>query len=157
MARTDFTRVLVAPVFYPDPTDSSFERAVVFEPGYSDPGPRGPQWCGKHGMDIRFLLRGPKGVTQFLMFTGWVPGEEATDARVADSYPMGADVGYHARIPQHEDQWGQDNCEYLGERCFYDGSGLYATEVLARFRVEGDAAIWAVLREWHDDLKGEAA
>ena len=154
MARTDFQRTKATTSFYTDPTDANFERAVVFEPGYSDPGPRDSSWCGKHGMDIRFLLRGPKGVAQFLLSTGWVPGEEGTDPRTAQSYPMGADVGYHARTPQYEDQWGMGACEHFdGDSCYYDGSGLYATEVLAAFRERGADAVWPILREWHDRIE----
>ena len=153
MASGDFTRVKVTPTFYRDLDDERFERAVVFEPGYSDPGPRGPQWCGKHGMDIRFMLRGPKGVTQFLMFTGWVPGEEGVDPRISDLYPTAADIGYHARVEQYEDQWGQEECEYLGAPCFYDGSGLAAEAVMERFLTDGEPAVWRALRERHDLIK----
>ncbi len=119
MARGDFTRVVPDVMFYLD--RNGFERAVVFEAGYSDPGPRGPQWCGKHGMGIRFLLRGPKGVAQFLFNTGWVPGEKGVSPQLADLYPSGYDLGYHARVPQYEshEEWSPaQECEYMdGEQC----------------------------------------
>lgn len=146
MARDDFTRIRVTPTWY---QVDGFERAVVFEPGFSDPGPRGPNWCGKHGMDMRFLLRGPKGVAQFLIFTGWVPGDETT----LELYPSGADVGYHARVAQYEDQWGQTDCEYLSGPCFYDGSSLAAVDLLDRFKVMGESVVWEELQEVHDRIE----
>lgn len=133
------------------------ERAVVFEPGFNDPTPHGH---GKHGMAIRFLLRGPKGVTQFLMNTGWVPGEKGIPATLADYYPSGWDVGDHSAVPQFEgaEEYGlNESCEYMRDRaaCYYDGSTLAADALLRRFIVEGDEAVWEVLCERYDGLMAD--
>lgn len=130
-----------------------FERAIVFEPGYNDPTPRG---YGKHGMALRFLLRGPNGVTQFLMNTGWVPGERGVPVTLAAYYPLAFDLGYHARVPQYEGQGeygGPTPCEYLGADCWYDGSGLNAEPVMDAFIREGEDAVWRSLRDEYDRLK----
>lgn len=134
-------------------TGDGFKRAIVFEPGYLDPN-TGPKSYGRHGMGIRFLLAGPKGVAQFLMNTGWVPGVKGVPARVADYDPSGWDVGYHAHVPQYEGHEGGGACEYMpgGEPCYYAGSGLAAEPVMEAFIREGDPAVWSVLREWHDSL-----
>ena len=136
--------------------EDGLEQAVVFEPGYNK---RGSQY-GVHGMGIRFLLRGPKGCTQFVMNTGWVPGESMR-ASSADMFPMAYDLGYHAHVPQYGygEEWVQrstPDCPYLdGAECFYDGSGLNAEPVMAAFIVEGESAVWSALQIQYDNIKGE--
>lgn len=125
------------------------ERAVVFQPGYRTDR----KSYGRHSMEVLWLLRGPKGVTQFKMFTGWDPGL-TRDTRTVNA-PMGADLGYHALVPQYEHHDTMSACSYLpGEPdCYYDGSGLAADEVLREFLIHGEQVIWNKLAEWHDDLK----
>lgn len=131
-------------------TGGGFETAVMFETGYND---RGGQH-GVHGMDIRFLLRGPNGAIQFVMTTGWVPGDRGVDPTVAHLFPMGMDLGYHAHSPQRDDHvQDRRECPYLdGRPCFYDGSPLNAEPVLKAFITRGDVAVWEALREYHDSL-----
>lgn len=145
-------RIVPDVAWRPDPDAPGFEQAVIFEPGYSNVA----EGYGKHGMGIRFLLRGPKGVAQFLMNTGWVPGEKGVPARLAEYYPSAWDLGYHARVPQYEgaEQYGTQPCDYLGAECWYDGSGLNADPVLAAFIAEGEPAVWRALRNQHDGLIG---
>ena len=131
------------------PHNEILERAVIFQPGYLDPR-TGPNSYGRHGMEIKWLLRGPRGATQFLMYTDWVPGQKDRNPRVADMFPMAADLGYHARVPQYEgaEEWGlHERCEYLTGRCYYDGSGLQAQPVLDRFIRDGEQAIWDALED----------
>ena len=144
---------VVAPVVW-HATDDGFERAVVFEPGYNL---RHLEGYGVHGMGIRFLLRGPKGATQFLMNCGWVPGEKMP-ASLAEHFPSGSYLGYHARRPQYEGASdGSRACEWLGGgTCYYDGSGVAADDVLTAFIAEGEPAVWRTLREWYDRLDEEA-
>ena len=145
--RTHFAR----PVWY---SAGDTERAVLFQPGYRTDR----KTYGLHGMDITWLLRGPRGVTQFSMSTGWVPGQGMTPG-TSDLFPMATDLGYHALCPQYEGAFGpRDDCDYLpGGRCWYDGSGLNAEPVMARFLIEGEPAIWRELAEYHDTLiVGEA-
>jgi hypothetical protein len=137
------------PVFYPA---GDYERAVLFQPGYRTDR----KTYGKHGMDITWYLRGPRGVTQFAMSTGWVPGQSGIEPSISDCYPMATDLGYHALCPQYEgqEQYGRTDCHVLPEdvTCYYDGSGLNAEPVLTRFLVEGEPAIWRALAEYHDEL-----
>lgn len=142
-------RVPPAPVRWV-PLEDGFETAVVFEPGYND---RGGDY-GVHGMDFRFLLRGPKGAAGFVMTTGWVPGERGVNPGVAGLFPMAMDVAYHAHSPQREGQErSAEKCPYLdGQPCFSEGAFMAAEPVLAAFIVRGDAAVWETLREWHDNL-----
>lgn len=146
---TDITRVAPAPPRWVRLEDG-FETAVVFEPGYND---RGGEYS-VHGMDFRFLLRGPRGAVGFMMSTGWVPGERGVNPMVAGLFPMGMDVSYHAHSPQREGhERATEKCPYLdGQSCFSDGSFMAAEPVLEAFITRGDAAVWEALREWHDDL-----
>lgn len=145
---TEITRIAPAPPRWV-PLEDGFETAVVFEPGYND---RGGDY-GVHGMDFRFLLRGPKGVAGFVMSTGWVPGEKGVSPSVASLFPMPMDVAYHAHSPQREGQERSiDKCPYLDGPCFSEGSFMAAEPVLKAFIVRGDAAVWEALRQWHDDL-----
>lgn len=128
--------------------ETGFERSICFEPGFNS----GDRQYGVSSMKVRFILRGPLGATQFLLYTGWTPGR--IENRAYPESSMGADVGYHARTRQYEGQDDMGDCEYLdGARCFYDGSGLAASELFKRFAEEGEEAVWQVLRDWHDRLE----
>lgn len=61
---------------------------------------------GIHGLDVWFILKGPKGATQFAV--------------------TGFDVGYHSLEPQYEGQTKME-CTMFGE-CYYDGSSLRADD-----------------------------
>lgn len=138
--------VQVTPVWH---RVGDFERAVVFQPGYRSDR----KTYGQHGMDMRWLLRGDKGVTQFVLYSGWVPGLGAFTSEKVYA-PMGADVGYHALVPQYEgaEDYGRE-CDYLdGRTCYYDGSALAAEDLLSRFLIEGEEIVWQTLIEWYDRL-----
>lgn len=163
MSKAD-TRIVPAPpiVWAPHPGREDLEQAVHFTVGYIDPT-NGPRSIGRHGMNLRFLLKGPKGVTQFLVYTNWMPDPDhiLPESLGKRGYfdlmaPMGADVGYHAYAPQWEGQEGSgtrfSECDVLGVQCFYDGSGLRATELLRKFVVDGTPAVWSELESYYDSL-----
>lgn len=129
------------------------ERAVVFEPGFNDRGGK----YGVHGMNIRWLLRGPKIVTQFLIYTSWVPGEVGhgyePNTLVPAMFPMGVDVGYHSPVPTYEGhQPMKEPCDYLDGICYYDGSGMRADDLLQGFIHQGESVVWRELQDFHDNL-----
>lgn len=144
-------------------TELELRREIRFEPGHTIRKSKGDgKDYGIGAMNIRFLLHGPRATIQFLMSTGWVPekvpvpGYSFTEWH--HSAPNGFDVGYHADEPISEDmrEWsgGRDGqgreCDVRpGGRCFYDGSGLAASDLLDRFMVEGDAPVWAELESWY--------
>lgn len=131
---------------------SYFRRMVRFEPGHDClrfecrhgsatciPGTGGSH--GRHGLQIRFVLKGDKGAIQFLLMTDWTP-EPTHETR----FIMPADIGYHAKEPQYDDQEAMDDdCEYTGGVCYYDGSGLKAEEPFRVLCNEGDEALWQYL------------
>jgi hypothetical protein len=134
------------------PRPDGLERAVVFQPGYSGKRTADPRKnYGVHGMEITWFLRGPKGGIQFKVYTNWVPGPLSPGHGLPpagmvfprqefDHYPMGADLGYHARVSQWDGdaEWcRREDCEITGGVCYYDGSGCMAAARRALCRDEG--------------------
>lgn len=147
--------------WYPDPGYPVYQRAIVWEPGFAmdpDEGSRPPsQRYGRSAMSLRWLLRGPKGVAQFWMSTGWTP-ERVLRGRYAEwmhREPSGYDLGYHALVPQWEGQEPMGvECQYLGGPCYYDGTSLGAEPVLEALFDVGEDGVWAALGDQHDSLVG---
>ena len=105
---------------------------------------------GKHGMEIRFISKGPDGAVQFLLFTGWFP--QSGDIDIKDAYAMAADLGYHSKKPQYSGQSVMsESCEYCdGKPCYYDGSGLQAEDAFYTLLNGGDKALWKFLDQYYD-------
>lgn len=143
-----------------------FERIVTFQPAFDkrskDPGKN----YGIHGVELRMVLKGPLGATQFLLYTGWhllhvveeqehallMKGEQldAIDLRIRR--PLPADRGYHWSVPKYEGQEARE-CDLLpGGKCYYDGSGLNAERTYIALLEKGDAGVWADLEEYYNDL-----
>jgi len=138
------------------------ERRIQFVPGYNK---RSTQY-GVHGMGIRFLLVEELGTVQFVLNTGWIPGETArqrypavsranssSPRETAGLFPMAVDLGYHWRTNPHPDSeyaYKTEKCEALdGADCWYDGSGLSAERVMEKFIDEGEPAVWKELVEYY--------
>lgn len=110
---------------------------------------------GFHGMDMRFVLIGPKGATQFVVFTGMQLPHVFTEWARKDAdlllRPMGADIGYHSPAPRYEGQQAMD-CDILGTTCYYDGSSLSAEKFMPVFLAEGDDVVWTMLARRYSEL-----
>lgn len=139
------------------------EESVQFTPGYNC-ADRSMQGHGVHGMEIAWYLRGPAGAAQFKLFTDWIPGTRSRGhglSRLGRNdtwmlYPMGVDVGYHARRAQYEDQEPiHDDCPIIGGSCWYDGSGMRAETLVTQFTVLGEHVIWAELEAVYQRLVDE--
>lgn len=139
------------------------ERIVHFEPGYPKRDPDPSKNYGIHGMQLRFVLKGKQGATQFLLMTEWFPiavqrerWHKGQGAHIFDVQPMAADLGYHSLVPQYEGQGVMDEaCPVLdGRPCYYGGSGLAAEPVRDAFLAEGDAAVWRALEMQYKELFG---
>jgi hypothetical protein len=144
-----------------------FVRSVTFSPAFDKRNPDPTKNYGIHGVEIRFVLRGPKGATQFLLSTNWqLPHvtkeflQRPYDAIGGDPHwmerPMPADLGYHSYTPQYDGQ-PQRKCDVLPEtdHCYYDGSTLMAEPVYHRLLAEGDAGVWSALEAHYHRLFDE--
>jgi hypothetical protein len=135
------------------------ERIVQWTPAFDRRDPDPAKDYGIHGMEVRFVLKGDEGATQFLIFTNWMLphlryGHKMVKGFLAE--PLPADVGYHARVPQYDGQESMGPCEYLdGAPCYYDGSGLQAMALFDRFVAEGEEAVWEELESRLSELQGE--
>lgn len=144
-----------------------FERITEIYPAWDKRNPDPKKNYGIHGVEIRMVLKGPKGATQFLWYTNiQLPHvrKETLMKHVGDfkllelfSRPMGADVGYHSPKPLYEEQKPMDReCPYVeGGKCYYDGSSLYGQEVGERLVAEGGEAVWKVLEDEYQKNFGE--
>lgn len=104
---------------------------------------------GSHGIgavDMRMVLKGPLGVVQFVLYTGWHLDETPEGV----GKPLAADLGYHSPTPLYEGQYQTESCTYFdGASCFYDGSSLNAEEPWRILRYEGGDAVWKYLRDYY--------
>lgn len=144
------------------------ERHIIFEVGYDHtafPEDCGGGGHGRHGMNLRFVLVGPKGAVQWLAYmTSWVPGNVRhgtvdglgdvslvpLNSTIGDG--MAADLGYHSPVPRYGSQSAM-KCEWLPEgECYYDGSGLNAEPLLEAFLNHGPHAVWAALAHYYTEV-----
>jgi hypothetical protein len=144
------------------PKANDLTHEILFYPAYD----HRDKDKGQHCVDILWLVRGPLGVIQFRLFTGWsarVIGKPDLEwqalslsrARYSDADavwpPMPADIGYHSPRPMYEDQSLMD-CDLLPEgKCYYDGSTLNADRYFAIFIHEGGEALWKALDEYYHE------
>ena len=138
-----------------------FEKIIEWQPAFDKRHSNPSKNYGIHGMTLKFLLKGEKGATQFVIYTGWhlKHVQEELDHKRPDlnyphlsCHPMPADLGYHSPIPMYEGQPSQENCSYLsGKDCYYDGSSLNAEKLYWQFVEEGDSVVWKRLEECYKD------
>jgi hypothetical protein len=135
------------------------ERVIEVTGAYDKRHPDPKKNYGIHGMNLRFLLKGPLGTVQFVVFTAMhLPHvtRELWRKNAGSEYnpfePQGADIGYHSPKPRYEHQSAMD-CELAGgEKCYYDGSSLQADEFMPTFLSGGADVVWPMLEERYRDL-----
>lgn len=141
------------------------ERIVKFTPAFDKRNPKPSKNYGIHGVDLIMMLKGDKGVVQFVVYTNWhlphVQEELNRKAKGEDEVyisailnPMPADLGYHSPIPLYEGQSiCSESCEYLdGKPCYYDGSGLNAEKIYKILLEKGSDGVWEELEKYYKDV-----
>lgn len=151
-------------------SDSGFERIVTIRPAFDGRNGSDPKWrtpgmkpddgtpntdYGIHGCELCFVLKGPLGATQFIVYTDWfLPHVQEESSRRSFRFdriqPQVADVGYHSPKPMYDGQTViHGECPYLdGRPCYYDGSGLRADEWVRDILLpKGSDGVWAALEE----------
>lgn len=137
-------------------------REIQWQPGYDYRNNPEKRQFGCHGMNIRWLLIGPLGAVQFLIYSSWLPSwvESGPWGNTIDTHddrvfgPMGADLGHHWSTPTYEDE-GCQKCDILpGGECFYDGSGMAADDLLGVLLTEGHEAVWCRMESEYHRLAG---
>ena len=147
----------------------SFERIVQFHPAFDKRHADPSKNYGIHGVQIRFVLKGPFGATQFGLYTSWQLPHVMKELKAKwwgksghehTFDPIPTDLGYHAYEPQYDGQTRMGSCDILPDAeggCYYDGSTLAAERVFERLLREGDASVWAELEEQYRDRFDVAA
>lgn len=141
------------------PVAGEFERRVTFAAAWDKRSDDPKKNYGVHGVEVRFVLKGPRGAMQFMFYTNWMLPQNRSAFSVVEKYPfeywqapMPADLGYHAYEPQYEGQERMGQCDILTDAvggCFYDGSTLNAEPVFETLIAEGDEGVWRRLEEMY--------
>lgn len=118
---------------------------------------------GIHGLDVWFVLKGPKGAVQFVVtwnvYLPHIEREERPTWRKYSTYDetvMGVDVGYHSPKPMYEEHLAcRDDCRFVdGGKCYYDGSSLLADKWAKEvFSIRGKIPEEAIWRRLEDEYK----
>jgi hypothetical protein len=141
-----------------------FEKLITLSPAYDKRHSDPKKNYGIHGVDLKFVLVGDEGATQFLVFTNWylphVSKEllaKASSNREIELFftPLPADIGYHSKTSHYVGQEPiEQECEYTKGICYYDGSGLAAERVYKVLLEEGDEGVWRELEDYYNDIFG---
>lgn len=150
---------------------SELTRKFEVYPAYDKRG----EGYGQHCVTMRWLVIGPKGAIQFVLYTGWYPDvipqtrwDDWSDWETlhvkheasSSDLPMPCDLGYHSYVPHYEGQKPlTSHCHVLGDKpCFYDGSSLNAAKPFSILVHEGGEKLWEFLENYYrETFPSEAA
>jgi len=137
------------------------KRQIEFVPAFDKRDPDPTKNYGIGSMQLRFVLIGKLGATQFVMSTGMYLKKNRETLFVNAAYhfnpfePMGADVGYHSPEPMYDGQTKFEECDYVKGGCYYDGSSTAATRLLESFLEGGEDVVWEKLEKVYIERFGE--
>lgn len=134
---------------------------IKFECAYDSdrckPGEGGSH--GKHGLEIKFFSVGDEGAVQFILSTGWIPQQIDKDSighRGVGEWGsligfMPSDLGAHSKKPMYEGHNPiSESCEFCDDKpCYYDGSGLNASDAMYALVNGGEKALWEFLDAYY--------
>lgn len=124
---------------------------IGWNPAYDKRNPDPSKNYGVHGVTMRWYVKGPEGVVQFVVYANWMPPETEIIHKDFLCRPMAADIGYHSPTPRYEEH-EPFLCDLLPEgKCYYDGSSLWAERYLGALISEGGDAVWEMLEKYYDD------
>lgn len=132
------------------------ERTIEFRPAFDKRDPEPSKNYGIHGMEMKFIVKGRHGATQFGIYTNWMLEhvEKELDNKIPDlryphcnCHPSGFDIGYHAKKPNYKGQTARKDCPYIDGTCYYDGSTLAADDLLKEFIAKGVDVVWKRLED----------
>ena len=140
---------------------SEFERIVEFTAAYDRRNIDPAKNYGVHGVEMRLVLKGPKGAVHFLLYTNWhLPHVAAAfEDKPFLLAPTPAEVGYHSPVPLRgwQTEPATETCDYLGGvPCYYASSGLAADAAFAALVERGNDGIWGYLESYYQDIFEEA-
>ena len=130
----------------------NLKREVEVTPAFDKRNPDPKKNYGIGSVDIKFLLRGDKGVIQFWISTGWFLPQNTKAMQDTSMYPMAYDIGRHSYVPRRDDEKPiSENCPYLdGKPCYYDGSSLQAKRIFEIMVSQGGEAMWDEMESYYE-------
>lgn len=130
-----------------------FTRDIQFSPAFDKRHPDPRKNYGIESVTMCWLLRGPVGVIQFKVSTGWNLPHVVRCSSDAVDFPMATDLGYHSPHPMYDDHMlVSEECSVLGGPCYYDGSTLNAEEPLRLLIEQGHEAVWDHMKNYYKSL-----
>ena len=134
-----------------------FERITFFKPAFDKRDPDPHKDYGIGCVRCIMVLKGKKGATSFIFGTGMYL--EDTHRLWLSKFPredkpyMGYDIGYHSLTRQYKGQSVcKEKCDWIGKRCYSDGSSLRADEIMEVLVTKGSEAVWKILEEDYNSL-----
>ena len=139
-----------------DKPKSALERIVEITPAFDKRHTDPKKDYGIGSVDMKFLLKGEKGVIQFVILTGWFLPQNTKPVQDTSMYPMAYDIGRHSYVPRYDDESPiTQECPYLdGKPCYYDGSSLQAKKIFDVMVAEGGEAMWKEMEEYYKTWLG---
>jgi len=133
---------------------AKLERIVEFTAAYDKRSTDPTKNYGVHGVNMRLILKGPRGAVHFLLHTNWHLPHLAKEWQDHPHFfkPNPAEVGYHSPVPLNEAQTEPSaaTCDYLdGAPCYCGGSALAANDAFAALVERGSAGIWGYLEDYY--------
>lgn len=126
---------------------SELQRVIEFDKAWDRRSSDPKKDYGVHGVDMRWYVKGPLGVIQFVVYTNWMLSDMGRN-RDKIMPPMPADIGYHSPRPMYEGQGQMDPCALLPQgKCYYDGSSLNAERYFDILVAQGGEALWVELEK----------
>jgi hypothetical protein len=140
------------------------EHIIQIRPAFDKRSPDPNKDYGIHGVELHFIVKGPSGAVQFVIYTNWhlphVHQELVNKCNPVTPYgrhcslaPMAAHVGYHSPIAMYKGQKSlTSSCPYTGGRkCYSDGSSLNAEQYFNILVAEGHESLWKSLDKYYRD------
>lgn len=145
--------------------ETAFKREIVFRPAWDKRSNDPKKNYGIHGVEMLWLLKGPNGVIQWLVYTNWhldhvereLDGKSSGRFPHLSCHPQPADLGYHSPVKMYDGQEVMtQSCEHLGGKpCYYDGSGLNAVPIFTLLKEQGSEAVWRELEAYYFSTFGQ--
>lgn len=136
-----------------------FTRKMWLTPAYHKVHEDPKKNFGVHGLDIHFVLIGPKGAVNWTFFTGcvldktieWWKDRGDIDPRFKGW--MGTELRYHSPKPMFENQTVcKDVCDWLGVPCYTDAGYIMGGDMEQPFLMDAEDYVWKRLENHYNDM-----
>lgn len=131
------------------------ERITIFTPAFDGRDPAPDKNYGIRGVELRMVLKGERGATQFVLHTNWMlPSVRKPFEKPLP--PLPADFGYHSRTPLcGQSSTKMEKCDYFEDGCYYDGSTYQAEKIFDILTTKGDKGVWEALEKLYKQKFGK--